>query len=84
VTFRKKVERSVKSLPTRIQRKLWVLVKELMLLGPVRTNWPNFSRLGRTTFHCHLAYDWVACWRSEETTIEIEVYYVGSRENAPY
>ncbi len=34
--------------------------------------------------HCHLARKWVACWRMEEGTIEIEVYYAGSRENAPY
>ena len=33
-------------------------------------------------YHCHLSYHWVACWRHEKETIEIEVYYAGSRENA--
>ena len=36
------------------------------------------------TYHCHLSKDWVACWRWEKSTVEIEVYYAGSRENAPY
>jgi hypothetical protein len=35
-------------------------------------------------YHCHLAHKWVACWRIREGEIEIEVYYAGSRENAPY
>ena len=40
--------------------------------------------LSETEYHCHLAYSWVACWRHEKYTITIEVYYAGSRENAPY
>ena len=31
-----------------------------------------------------LAYHWVACWRNENGSIVVEVYYVGSREDAPY
>jgi hypothetical protein len=31
-----------------------------------------------------LAQRWVACWRWEKGEIEIEVYYAGSREKAPY
>ena len=53
-------------------------------MGPIRGNWPSYSRLGRVTYHCHLSRDWVACWRWEKGTIEIEVYYAGSREDAPY
>ena len=40
--------------------------------------------LGSVTYHCHLSRDWVACWRWEKRTIEIEVYYAGSRKDAPY
>ena len=35
-------------------------------------------------FHCHLNYRYVACWTHRQGEIEIEVYYVGSREKAPY
>ena len=37
-----------------------------------------------TLYHCHLSYKWVACWQCEGDSITIEVYYAGSRENAPY
>jgi mRNA-degrading endonuclease RelE of RelBE toxin-antitoxin system len=84
VTVKKKVEKGIRDLPDDVRRKFRVLVKELVLLGPIRTNWPNFSALGKVTYHCHLKYDWVACWRWEKESIEIEVYYAGSRENAPY
>lgn len=60
------------------------LTEELRDDGPVRSNWPNYSKLGSITRHCHLSYKWVACWRHENDTIEIEVYYAGSRESAPY
>ena len=33
----------------------------------------------RTEYHCHLSRRWVACWRMEDETIEIEVYYAGTR-----
>ena len=32
----------------------------------------------------HLSYHWVACWIETIEGIELEVTYVGSRENAPY
>lgn len=84
VTIKKKVASKLDDLPEQVQRKFWVLVRELRLLGPIRGNWPNFSKLGSVTYHCHLSRDWVACWRWEKTTIEIEVYYAGGRKDAPY
>ena len=84
VTVKKKVVKGLGDLPQDVQRKFWVLVKEVRLLGPIRSNWPNFSSLGKITYHCHLKYDWVACWRWEKESIEVEVYYAGSREKAPY
>ena len=84
VSVKKKVERGLADLPKDVQRKFRVLVKELKLSGPIRTNWPNFSPLGKSEYHCHLKYSWSACWRWEKGTIEIEVTYAGSREEAPY
>ena len=46
--------------------------------------WKNYSKLGKNKYHCHLNYRHVACWTAEKETITIEVYYVGSREKAPY
>jgi len=43
----------------------------------------NYSMLGNGKYHCHLNFSYVACWTYEQETITIEVYYVGSLENAP-
>ncbi len=84
VFFTKRVQKQVKELPNLIQKKLAILVDDLCEKGPIRTEWPNFSKLEDTKYHCHLAHKWVVCWRCENKSIIIEVYYAGSRENAPY
>lgn len=60
------------------------LIKDLEQKGPFQIEWPNYSRLGGSKYHCHLCYSWVACWIYESKSINIEVYYAGSREGAPY
>jgi hypothetical protein len=67
-----------------VQKKLAILANDLRDLGPVQPTWPNYSKLSPTEYHCHLERSWVACWRHEQQTRVIEVYYVGSREKAPY
>ena len=84
VVMRKKIERDLEKLPENIKAKLVNLVDDLTQKGPVLPSWPNYSKLSNLEYHCHLAYKWVACWRHEKGTIIIEVYYVGSRQNAPY
>ena len=68
----------------KIQIKLSWLINDLHDKGTVQDSWSNYSKIGKTDYHCHLDYSWVACWSHEKDTIEIEVYYAGSRENAPY
>ncbi|MBN1850810.1 MAG: hypothetical protein JW932_19730 [Deltaproteobacteria bacterium] len=84
VLIRKKVLKEVKRMPVHVQEKLAVLVDDLMEKGPIQSKWPNFSKIGKDKYHCHLARKWVACWYYEENSLVIEVYYAGSRENAPY
>jgi mRNA-degrading endonuclease YafQ of YafQ-DinJ toxin-antitoxin module len=82
----KKVLNLIQKMPTLEQKKLVNLIDDLKTKGPIQTGWNNFSQLGKNKFHCHLSYKWVACWKyieDEEIKI-IEVYYAGSRENAPY
>ena len=62
----------------------FLLVEDLKLSGPIQRGWKNFSRLSGNEYHCHLNYGHVACWTLEKNTIMVEVYYVGSREKAPY
>jgi hypothetical protein len=60
------------------------LIEDLRDKGPVRLDWPNFSKLDSNTYHCHLAYKWAACWSYQSEQKRIEVFYAGRRENAPY
>ena len=82
----KKVLNQVQKIPLLEQKKLVNLIEDLALTGPIQSKWNNFRQLGKNKYHYHLSYKWVACWKyieSEENKI-IEVYYAGSRENAPY
>jgi hypothetical protein len=84
VFFRRKVEKQGGKMPRKEQVLFANLVEDLIRKGPVRTEWRNLSKLSDREYHCHLSYPWVACWRVEGAEMEIEVYYAGSREKAPY
>jgi mRNA-degrading endonuclease RelE of RelBE toxin-antitoxin system len=84
VTIKKKVLKNIEKMPEKIQEKMFTLTKNLMEFGPEQPKWPNYSKLNKNRYHCHLERKWVACWKNEKNTIIIEVYYAGSRENAPY
>lgn len=84
VVMKRKVEKEIDKLPDKIKIKMVSLIDDLSEKGPIQAKWPNYSKLSETEYHCHLSYKWVACWRFEKGTIIIEVYYAGSRENAPY
>lgn len=84
IIIKKKILKGIKKLPVNVQKRMKFLVDDLKENGPMAHNWPNYSKLSATEYHCHLSRKWVACWHMEEETIEIEVYYAGSRENAPY
>jgi len=84
VKIKKKVNRGLKKLPTNVQKLLFLLVEDLKADSPIQKSWYNFSPLGNDKYHCNLNYRYVACWNYRQGEIEIEVYYVGSREKAPY
>jgi mRNA-degrading endonuclease RelE of RelBE toxin-antitoxin system len=84
IKIHKKAIKNIKRMPLAIQEKLTYLLKDLKDKGAIRAEWPNFSKLGEKKYHCHLSYKWVVCWQWQEGTIIIEVYYAGTRENAPY
>ncbi|MEJ0062691.1 MAG: hypothetical protein WDO70_05685 [Alphaproteobacteria bacterium] len=82
VGFTNKADKQVGKLPRRERDLLDALVKDLIWRGAILPDWRNYSKLGPNLHHCHLSYKWVACWRANSE--EIVIYYVGSRENAPY
>ena len=84
VLMSNRAAKQIEWIPERIRKRLTALVEELQRRGPVQPGWPNYGKLSSNQYHCHLSRDWVACWYYEKGTVEIEVYYVGSRQNAPY
>ena len=84
IRVKKKVARGLKKLPTDVQKLFYLLIADLQADGPIQKSWRNFSPLENNRYHCHLGYRYVACWTCKKNEIVIEVYYVGSREKAPY
>jgi mRNA-degrading endonuclease RelE of RelBE toxin-antitoxin system len=84
VTIKKKALYGLAKLPKNVQKLLFLLIEDLKADGPIQITWHNFSPLGEDRYHCHLHYRNVVCWTYHEGEKEIEVYYVGSREKAPY
>ena len=88
VLISKKAVKRIKALPKSVKASLSVLAREIELSGPVRGNWPNYSRLEKGRHHCHLKKGnptYVAVWEEKAGEIKIvEVIYVGTHEKAPY
>jgi len=84
VRVTKKALKGLEKMPKDQQDRFHRLTQYLRENGPLAKIWPNFSSLGGNKYHCHLSFHWVACWTYEKEILTIEVYYAGSRENAPY
>ena len=84
VIIKKRILKNIQKMPKNIQFVFDSLIDDLREKGPIRAEWPNYGKLSKNEYHCHLSYKWVACWYYEKNSIIIEVYYAGSRENAPY
>ena len=65
-----------------------LLMLDLKKNGPHLPTWPNYGPLGLDRFHCHLRKGkptYVACWKILDKQLkQIEPYYVGTHEGAPY
>ena len=88
VVFTNKSRKQKEKLPRKVQEILFLLVREIEARGPVRGDWPNYSKLSEDRHHCHLKKGnptYVAVWREERNSIRlVEVIYAGTHEKAPY
>jgi mRNA-degrading endonuclease RelE of RelBE toxin-antitoxin system len=87
VTIHKAVEKRLAKLPGKVLDALSRLLADIEISGPVRGNWPNYSKLADGRHHCHLKKGnptYVAVWSEDKETITVEVVYVGTHEKAPY
>lgn len=85
-----KADKQIRKLPESIRAVYLALAKELEEYGPYRSNWSHYGKLRdeKHSYHCHLVGGrptYVVCWEVKDKTLRIlEVYYVGTHENAPY
>jgi mRNA-degrading endonuclease RelE of RelBE toxin-antitoxin system len=87
VTLHKVVQKQLPKLPGKVLDTLARLLADIEFSGPVRGNWPNYSKFADGRHHCHLKKGkptYVAVWSSDKETVTVEVIYVGTHEKAPY
>lgn len=88
VEITKQTAKQIKKLPAGVRDALARLALDMRENGPVRGDWPNYSRLTGDRHHCHLKKGhpcYVAVWQVTDKQIKlIEVIYAGTHENAPY
>ncbi len=88
VEFTNRARKQSSRLPQRVREVLFQLVRELEKSGPVRGDWPNYSKLSDAKHHCHLKKGhpaYVAIWQEVQNRVRlVEVIYAGSHEKAPY
>lgn len=85
----KRLQANIQSLPKVIQVAFYLLASEIEKGGPVRGNWPNYSKLKKNVHHCHLAKGkptYVAIWKQEKQRGKCFIYfeYIGTHEGAHY
>ncbi|MFA7536946.1 MAG: cytotoxic translational repressor of toxin-antitoxin stability system [Desulfuromonadales bacterium] len=88
VTLTRKAEKQKSKLPKQVQDALLFLLHEIIRSGPVRGDWPNYSKLGPKRHHCHIRKGkptYVAVWEESDGDIRlVEITDVGTHEKAPY
>jgi hypothetical protein len=88
VKKKRSLKKRIGKLPPIIQTRLFALMQDIEVNGPVRGNWPNYGKLTSIRHHCHLKKGqptYVAVWEVVNQEIRlIEVIYAGTHEKAPY
>lgn len=88
VKILKRALKQIDRLPVKARESLADLIRDMELHGPIRGNWPNYSRLSENRHHCHIKKGhptYVTVWEVMDKGIKlIEVIYAGTHEKAPY
>jgi len=88
VKLSRKVEKQKMKLSKPVRQILFALMHDIENSGPIRGDWPNYSKLVDGLHHCHLKKGnptYVAVWEVRDKEIKlVEVVYAGTHEKAPY
>lgn len=94
ITLSNRAKKEAKKLPKNIKVLFDTLALEMEREGPYRKDWANYGPLKKGSivpnhsYHCHLKKGnptYVACWQIGNKNLKkVEIFYVGTHENAPY
>lgn len=88
VIYSRRAAKLREKIPERVKAILDALIIDIRATGPVRGDWPNYSKLSGELHHCHLKKGqptYVTVWRGQANEVYIvEIIYVGTHEKAPY
>lgn len=88
VKISRRVSKTIGRLPVKVKESLVDLIRDIEADGPVRGNWPNYSRLSDNRHHCHIKKGrptYVAIWEVARKDIRlVEVIDAGTHEKASY
>ncbi len=88
VVIARRAEKNLDLLPKPVLAALALLMTDIEAGGPVRGDWPNYSKLGSGRHHCHLKKGrptYVAVWEESAAGVRVvEVTYAGTHGKAPY
>lgn len=91
VELTSRASKQAQKLPEQILARLKALLVEMRSGGPIQPSMPHFGKLRGwpgEVYHCHLNKGrptYVAVWQVKEKSVQlVEVFYVGTHENAPY
>lgn len=87
VKLHRKAEKQALKLPRPALAALFELMDSIKQSGPMRGDWPNYSKLDGNRHHCHLKKGrptYVAVWTEDKENITVEIIYAGTHEKAPY
>ena len=90
VEYSRRVQKQIQALPPARREDCFALLKEIEILGPVRTGWPHYGKIegAKECHHCHLNKGrptYVVVWKIKDKAIQVvEVKYAGTHENADY
>jgi mRNA-degrading endonuclease RelE of RelBE toxin-antitoxin system len=83
----------VKKMPEKVISLLTALIGDIEENDPIQKEWADFGSLAKSkripenVYHCHLKKGrptYVVCWQVNKERKIVEVFYVGTHENAPY
>jgi mRNA-degrading endonuclease RelE of RelBE toxin-antitoxin system len=88
IEFTRQAAKQAEKLPQGVRAALARLALDMREKGPIRGDWPNYSKLTAERHYCHLKKGkpcYVAVWQVADKHIKlIEVIYAGTHEKAPY